>query len=116
MDLIREGEKKSRDRVFEEKKARGITSTQNRRVKGDVMNLASAFFSSLERCSCINLSTSDDYDNNPPLIFSSSDSLPPSSNPSDVVTGSVAMADQRRNVGDSRRRIDGVGGSAQVKL
>ncbi|CAK8567618.1 unnamed protein product [Lathyrus sativus] len=26
------------------------------------MNLATAFFSSLERCSCINLSTSDDPD------------------------------------------------------
>ncbi|KAE9587251.1 hypothetical protein Lal_00004422 [Lupinus albus] len=36
-------------------------------------NLATAFFASLERCSCINLSTSDDNDD-APLIFSASSS------------------------------------------
>jgi len=36
------------------------------------MNLATAFFASLERCSCINLSTSDDPDD--PLLILPSDS------------------------------------------
>nr|AFK35391.1 unknown [Lotus japonicus] len=73
--------------IQSQREGEGEVACWNGTASWMVVNLASAFFSSLERCSCINLSTSDDYDSNPPLIFSTSDSLPPSSNAAnDVVS------------------------------
>ncbi|KAB2054511.1 hypothetical protein ES319_A12G259600v1 [Gossypium barbadense] len=46
-------------------------------------SVAQAFFASLERCSCINLSTSDDADDSEahdlPLMFTNCSSISPSS-------------------------------------
>ncbi|KAG4172042.1 hypothetical protein ERO13_A12G248300v2 [Gossypium hirsutum] len=46
-------------------------------------SVAQAFFASLERCSCINLSTSDDADDSEahdlPLMFTNRSSISPSS-------------------------------------
>ncbi|CAK8540075.1 unnamed protein product [Lathyrus sativus] len=64
------------------------------------MNLATAFFSSLERCSCINLSTSDDPDD--ALLVLPADShrftdgsshpaSPPASTPSNATIDAAAV-------------------------
>ncbi|KAK7282545.1 hypothetical protein RIF29_11422 [Crotalaria pallida] len=60
-------------------------------------NLASAFFASLERCSCINLSTSDDHDD-APLILSPQTSSVAFSDHVPVVTDPSPKTDNSNDV------------------
>ncbi|KAK8521099.1 hypothetical protein V6N13_077220 [Hibiscus sabdariffa] len=55
--------------------------------------VAQAFFASLERCSCINLSTSDDADDSEahdlPLMFANTSSISSNNNSSSTPTNGV---------------------------